>query len=113
MGLDKEQPLCHDGSLLPSSGDSDTGASGRRNNRMVALPACHLHLHREPCADDGHVSKGARSEEGGRSMPLEKIKSAFGNHWPSVEAIFWIGIFGIAYIAMQKVMHPGWTIFGI
>ena len=46
-------------------------------------------------------------------MPLGKIKSAFGNYWPWVETAFWIGIFGVAYIAMQKVMHPGWTFFGI
>lgn len=45
-------------------------------------------------------------------MPLGKIKSAFGNYWPWVETIFWIGISGVAYIAMQKVMHPGWTFFG-
>ncbi|MDO8537602.1 MAG: hypothetical protein Q7S21_01835 [archaeon] len=41
-------------------------------------------------------------------MPLEtnKLKKI-------LEYAFWIGIFVIAYILMQKAMHPGWTFFGI
>ena len=41
-------------------------------------------------------------------MPLELNRSK-----KFLEYGFWIAIFVIAYIAMQKAMHPGWTFFGI
>jgi len=28
------------------------------------------------------------------------------------ENAFWITVLGAAAFAMQKVMHPGWTLFG-
>ena len=46
-------------------------------------------------------------------MPLDSIKSVFEKHKGLLETVFWIAMFGVAYIAMQKVMHPGWTFFGI
>ncbi len=33
--------------------------------------------------------------------------------WPIIEAAFWILVFGIAYVAMMKAMHPGFQVFGI
>ncbi len=41
-------------------------------------------------------------------MPLvsEKYK-------PWIENGFWIVVLFGAYIAMNKVMHPGWTFFGL
>ena len=46
-------------------------------------------------------------------MPLEGLKAGAGRWWPWIENGFWIIVFAVAYIAMMKVMHPGWTIFGI
>jgi len=46
-------------------------------------------------------------------MPLEKAKSLWDKHRPIIETAFRILVFAAAYIVMQKVMHPGWTIFGI
>ncbi len=42
-------------------------------------------------------------------MPLElgKYKGQL------IENGFWLLVLAIAYVAMQKAMHPGWTIFGI
>ena len=40
-------------------------------------------------------------------MPLE-----LGRYKKWAEYGFWIVVFAFIYIAMQKVMHPGWTIFG-
>jgi len=31
---------------------------------------------------------------------------------PWLENGFWIILFIFSYVAMMKVMHPGWTIFG-
>ncbi len=28
------------------------------------------------------------------------------------ENAFWMAVFTVAFVAMQKVMHPGWTLFG-
>lgn len=36
-----------------------------------------------------------------------------GKYRAWAEYAFWIAMFALAYVAMQKVMHPGWTIFGI
>lgn len=44
-------------------------------------------------------------------MPLDKLQSS--RWWPWIENGFWIVVFVIAYIAMMKVMHPGYKIFGI
>lgn len=41
-------------------------------------------------------------------MPLEIPQK----YKPWVENGFWIAIFALSYIAMMKIMHPGWTIFG-
>lgn len=41
-------------------------------------------------------------------MPL-KIDEKYR---PWIENIFWILVFAVAYIVMQKAMHPSWTIFG-
>ncbi|MEW6035169.1 MAG: hypothetical protein AB1529_01020 [Candidatus Micrarchaeota archaeon] len=52
-------------------------------------------------------------------MPLEPKPETGGRKpatrwwWPWIENIFWIGVFIAAYIAMMKVMHPGFTFFGI
>lgn len=32
---------------------------------------------------------------------------------PWIENGIYILLFAVAYIVMQKVMHPGWTFFGI
>jgi len=40
-------------------------------------------------------------------MPLDWKKFK-----PLAKNGFWILVFAGAYIAMQKAMHPGWTIFG-
>ena len=41
-------------------------------------------------------------------MPLELVK-----YRPWIENGFWILAFAAVYIGMQKVMHPGWTLFGL
>ena len=45
-------------------------------------------------------------------MPLN-LSELWEKHRGYIEAGFWILIFAVAYIAMQKVMHPGWQFFGI
>ncbi len=40
-------------------------------------------------------------------MPLGLEK-----YTPWIKNGFWVFVLAIAYIAMQKAMHPGWTIFG-
>ena len=45
-------------------------------------------------------------------MPLSFIKKSFTKYKGWIENGFWILLFVLAYIAMQKVMHPGWTFFG-
>lgn len=53
-------------------------------------------------------------EGGGESMPLKAIASKIPEKYlPWVENGFWILVFAAAYVAMQKVMHPGWKLFGI
>jgi len=32
---------------------------------------------------------------------------------PWLENGFWVLVLIIVFVAMQKAMHPGWTIFGI
>jgi hypothetical protein len=44
---------------------------------------------------------------GGEIMPLDWEK-----YHPWVKNAFWILVFVIAFVAMQKAMHPGWTIMG-
>ncbi len=44
---------------------------------------------------------------------LEELKGHLQKHKGWVENGFWLAVFGIAYVLMQKAMHPGWTIFGI
>lgn len=44
---------------------------------------------------------------------MKRLKAAFGNYWPWAETAFWVTVFGVSYVVMQKVMHPGWTFFGI
>lgn len=46
-------------------------------------------------------------------MPLKIAKSVWETHRGIIETVFWIAVFGAVYIVMQKVMHPGWTFFGI
>ena len=46
-------------------------------------------------------------------MPLDALRKKAGKWWPWIENGFWAVVFIVAYIAMQKIMHPGWTIFGI
>ncbi len=46
-------------------------------------------------------------------MPLEIVKGIWKKHRQIIETVFWIAVFGVTYIVMQKVMHPGWTFFGI
>ncbi|MEM2138405.1 MAG: hypothetical protein QW568_04925 [Candidatus Anstonellaceae archaeon] len=46
-------------------------------------------------------------------MPLKLAKNIWEPHRGIIETVFWIAVFGVAYIVMQKVMHPGWTFFGI
>ena len=41
-------------------------------------------------------------------MPL-----GIGKYRGWLENFAWLLVLAIAYIAMQKAMHPGWTIFGI
>lgn len=41
-------------------------------------------------------------------MPLD-----LGKHRGWLENAFWLLVLAVAYIAMQKAMHPGWTVFGI
>ena len=41
-------------------------------------------------------------------MPLDN-----GKHRGLLENAFWLLVLAVAYIAMQKAMHPGWTVFGI
>ncbi len=38
----------------------------------------------------------------------EKVKK----YRPWVENGFWLLVLAVVYIVMQKVMHPGWTLFG-
>ena len=45
-------------------------------------------------------------------MPLKTIKHRFGSSWPWVENGFWVLVFIGVYIAMMKVMHPGWNVAG-
>ncbi len=40
-------------------------------------------------------------------MPLEWEKCR-----PWLKNGFWVLVLAIAYVLMQKAMHPGWTIFG-
>lgn len=43
-------------------------------------------------------------------MPL---KLQFNEKYkPWIENAFWILAFIVAYVVMQKAMHPGWTFFG-
>ncbi len=46
-------------------------------------------------------------------MPLNRLRTRAGRWWPWIENAFWIAVFIAAYIAMMKVMHPGFTFFGI
>ncbi len=46
-------------------------------------------------------------------MPLGKLKEKAGKYWPLLEYGFWIAVFIFAYVAMMKVMHPGFTVFGV
>lgn len=46
-------------------------------------------------------------------MPLTDMREWAGRYWPWIENGFWVIVFIVAYIAMMKVMHPGFTIFGI
>lgn len=40
-------------------------------------------------------------------MPLDWKK-----YKPWIKNGFWILVLAIAFAAMQKAMHPGWTLFG-
>lgn len=59
------------------------------------------------------LKAGSRKTGEVKNMPMKFAKSVWENHRGIIETVFWIAVFGVAYIAMQKVMHPGWTIFGI